>query len=143
MGVNAGAVYVVYGGTPAGTSLASAPLLFTGALSEDAAGSDLGSGDLDGDGLLDLVIGASYAGSAGEGETYLFYAPPAGTYSLADADVTISGEAPADNSGGQLLLLPDLLGVGDGRDDLVSGVWLSDRGANDAGSVFVFGEFVE
>lgn len=142
-GVNAGAAYVLLGGTASGTDLSAAAMVFTGAVSDDGAGSDIDAGDIDGDGALDLVVGALYAGDSAEGEVYVFYAPTAGTYSLADADVTIQGEGPSDNVGGQIELVKDLLGTGDGADDLVVGTGTNDRGGNDAGGVFLFGEFVE
>lgn len=91
---------------------------------ETAAGDRLGDGasggDIDGDGIADVAVGATGSDAAGTdaGSTGIFYGPidfaPA---EFDDADAILTGEAPADFSGGPLVLGGDL--DGDGRGDLV------------------------
>ncbi len=83
-GSHAGAAYLVLGGAPASASLSSA-VKYTGTTANDGAGfSVAGAGDVDGDSLDDMLIGALYAGS-GSGAAYLVLGGTPSSASLSTA----------------------------------------------------------
>lgn len=63
--VDAGTVYLVYGGATGTILVADAPVAISGTTTLDQAGWGLASGDLDGDGASDLLIGAPAEDSGG------------------------------------------------------------------------------
>lgn len=76
--------------------------------------------DLDGDGLQDLALGASGAESAGPGTgvVAVFDGPVTNTaYDVADADLTLLGEAAASYTGSPVRIGGDI--DGDGKQDLL------------------------
>jgi hypothetical protein len=79
----------------------------------------VGAGDVDGDGLADVLIGARYAGSSNHGKVYLVLGREAasGVLNLNDeADAVFVGFAPNDNAG-EALASSDV--DGDGLSDLL------------------------
>jgi len=77
---NAGEAYVILGPVPASNDLSASPadLIVYGAEADDNLGSSTTAGDIDGDGIDDIVLGAPFAdgpangrGSAGEGYVVL------------------------------------------------------------------------
>lgn len=129
-----GRVYLIAGPvSPGAASLADLGWWVTGANGggssglmhgETAAGDRLGDGasggDIDGDGIADLGVGATGSDTAGTdaGSTAIFYGPITGAPAEFDAaDAILTGEAPGDYSSGPLVLGGDL--DGDGRGDLV------------------------
>jgi len=73
-------------------SLADADVIIIGEDDTDYAGHDLdAAGDVDGDGVDDLIIGAFNRGS-GAGGAYLFYGPITADASVTDADAFIPGD---------------------------------------------------
>lgn len=120
-GEKAGAVWVFLAPTAGVWTSAQADAVFLGEGAGDQAGSDLSLGDTDGDGRLDLLIGAPYADHSGEnrGAAYLIRAFTSGEHGLADADAIYRGERPHDRAGAEVELGADL--NGDGLADVVVG----------------------
>lgn len=109
----------------------------------DYLGSSVASGDVNGDGVDDLIIGSFGADPAGRldaGELYIVYGSE-GLASLVDipqtgADITISG-ATAGDFFGFATASGDV--NGDGIDDIIVTARLNDpNGRNDAGQTYVF-----
>ena len=107
----------------------------------DALGVEIATGDLNGDSVPDIVVGAPFANGAAQdsGKVYVFFgrANLTGQVDLAQqkADVEISGEA-ADDHLGASLAIGDL--NGDGKSDLVIGAPQANVGDfPDAGKVYV------
>jgi len=92
-----------------------------------------GNCDLNGDGIVDLVIGAPPAGATFGGAVYVIYGSASGApppFSVNDADVAILGESDGDSVGSSLACA-DV--NGDGIDDLVIGA----PGVTPAGYAYV------
>lgn len=116
----------------------------------DATGTSVATGDLNGDGLADLVIGAPTANNGAEdvgrdtGAVYVFFgkASLGGTFDLAQQkpDVTLYGERSYDSFGASLAI-GDI--SGDGKPDLIIGAPLADTtDRRDCGKVYaLFGAF--
>ncbi len=107
----------------------------------DLLGTSMATGDLNGDGIPDLAVGAPGANGVGfdNGKVYVFFgrANWAGSIDLAQqkADVEILGEAVGDRFGASLAIA-DL--NGDGKNDLIIGAPMADgSGLPDAGKVYV------
>ncbi len=128
---------MVYGGDLHGDRLLSdADAWFLAESAGDSAGRMISSaGDISGDGLDDLLIGAPYhSASADEaGVVYVIFSAPEGEVQLADADVKIHGDQLGDTLGGH-----GGTGVGDldgdGAGDLMLGVNNDDQGGDNAGA---------
>jgi hypothetical protein len=146
----AGASYVVFGsdeGFPATIDLADpaagADLIIQGATEFDFSGDPVsGAGDVNGDGLDDLLIGVFRADPDGRydaGASYVVFGAMdlAGTIDLAsDADLVIQGAAVLDRSGSSVSGAGDV--NNDGLDDLLIGAFLADpNGRNYAGASYV------
>jgi hypothetical protein len=95
-------------------------------------------GDVDGDGVTDLLVGAVGSDEAGidAGATYLVYGPlPMMSGSLAAAPSSWVGEAELDYSG-SAVVLADL--DGDADADLLIGAQANDAGGTSGGRVYLF-----
>jgi hypothetical protein len=147
-----GSVYVFYG-LPAPDHLpdmtaGQANVKIMGVFPNDQLGSAVASGDVNGDGKDDLVVGASYAdadGAENSGAVYVFLGPlpDSATLSANQADIFITNQAGGTNDrfGGSLA-------VGDVDGDLVLDVLVGATGVDrldesddvvaDAGMAFLF-----
>ncbi len=141
----AGVIFVSATRNPANPSTSTvdlatqADITIDGINPADRLGSSAATGDLNNDGLADLVVGAYLAspnGKANAGEIYVFFGPLAtGSLQASDADITVTGIDPGDNAGAGVLVA-DV--NNDGKDDLVVGSWRADPGGRtDAGETHV------
>jgi len=121
--------------------LADADHTITGENADDDAGHSVSSaGDVDGDGLDDLLVGAPYNDDGGNaaGKAYLFLGKSlSGTssLSLADADYTFTGENEGDIAAYSVASAGDV--DGDGKADLLVGVAGNDDGGDGAGKAYL------
>ena len=153
-GINAGRSYVVFGKTNTSVVNLSAVAAGTGgfAMTGEAASDYSGSavsaaGDVNGDGLADLLVGAPYndAGGTNAGRSYVIFgkantsavslsAVAAGTGGFA-----MTGEIRGDQSGISVAAAGDV--NGDGLADVLVGALYNDAGGGNAGrSYVVFGK---
>ncbi len=134
-GTLTGRAYIMHGPVTANRSAADAEVRFAGQTAGDAFGIAMpGSGDLDGDGHLDIALGAMQPSGDGPGQVHLYYGPLAGSYDAPDSDALFVGEAVGDGAA-----LPLILGDtnDDGLDDLLIGAPGNDAGGPDAGAIYV------
>ena len=120
---------------------------FNGLASFDELGISVsGAGDVNGDGIDDLIIGAEGSdsnGNGGTGSSYVIFGSDAGIphpFDLSTLDgtngFTINGEASSDYSGNSVSAAGDI--NGDGIDDLIIGAESADpNGISGAGSSYV------
>jgi len=117
------AVVVLSGSLSRGTRLLldDADIVLLGVSADDRAGDGVaGAGDVDGDGLHDVIVGAPEAESARAGAAYVVLGSTmaaGGTTSLADADVRLTGANAGDSAGDTVALAGDV--DGDGRADVL------------------------
>ncbi len=107
----------------------------------DAAGFSVSrAGDVNGDGMDDMIIGAQNngAGGAGAGQTYLIFGKASGwsmDTNLSLADASFIGEDDGDNSGHCVADAGDV--NGDGYDDFLIGANKDEDGGNGAGQTYL------
>ncbi len=95
------------------------------------------AGDVDADGLRDILIGASRQDEATDatGAAYLVHGGVTGTLSLSDADARFVGENAGDEAGARVSGAGDV--DADGHDDILVGAWGNDEGGGAAGAAYL------
>jgi cysteine-rich repeat protein len=108
-----------------------------GEMVESWGGLISGAGDVDGDGFLDVFVGAFLhdAGGVDTGAAYLLHGPVQGIVDLANADIEFVGVSPGDYAGGPVAGGGDA--DGDGLSDLLIGAYGRDSGGTDSGSAYL------
>ena len=132
-GIDAGAAFVVYGPAQDAIQLADHDAKLLGEAGADGAGQSVDSGgDVNGDGLDDVLIGAPYndAGGADAGAAYLSFGPISGLTSLAEPGAMLVGVEAGDSAGRSVSFAGDV--DGDGYDDVLVGAHKSHTGAGTA-----------
>jgi hypothetical protein len=118
--------------------LATSDAMLTGEADDDAFGVSLAIGDVDRDGVPDVIVGAPKHDTGGNnaGAAYVFHGPVFGPLGALDADARIDATSTNARFGSSILAGLDL--DIDGHDDLLIGARQDNRGAPKGGSVNVF-----
>ena len=134
-GADAGITFVLHGPVDTDATIAArADAAYTGEAAGDISGEAAWTGDFNGDGLADLLIGAQY-NDGRRGAAYLVFGPASAGGSLASADLTLRGIDTDDEASSSLSGVGDT--DGDGFDDLVVAARNADDSAGEA--YFVLG----
>jgi len=137
----AGAAYVLLGPLSASADLGSADFKLLGEAEGDNAGfSVCGAGDVNGDGVDDLLVGADSTDTAGEyaGTIYLTFGPVTAGGSLGSSDVVLHGPNAGDHLGYPVVAAGDI--NADGFADFAVGAREDDEAGSNAGAAYlVFG----
>jgi hypothetical protein len=135
-GIDAGAVYVLYGPVAGTVGLASADAKLRGDAGLDIFADLAPAGDVDGDGFADLLVGAQGSDLAGAGSGAVFlFSGPVSTGAASAQGVALTGEAAGDEAGSSVGEGGDL--DGDGFFDFVVGALGEDSAGVDAGAAYV------
>ena len=147
-GTNSGQAYVLFGKASGFTTidlgnLAGAGFLILGDFASDSAGfSVAGAGDVNGDGIADIIVGAHSNNDAADdaGEAYVIFgkASGLGTIDLSNLGAggfTIQGDAVGDHAGWSVAGAGDI--NADGFDDIIVGAPFGDDGGTHAGEAYV------
>jgi len=147
---DANSSYVVYGNATPTSPVqlgaldpASTGFRIDGAAGGDRSGSSVaGAGDINGDGIADVIIGAPNADNnsrTNSGSSYVVYGSDTPTNinlnSLGTAGFRIDGAATSDNSGNSVAGAGDV--NGDDKDDVIIGAPNADPNGNNSGSSYV------
>ena len=141
MGGYPGGVFIILGGEilPSGSVFEAAIQLHTSESDAQFGREISGRGDVDGDGLSDVLVGAMTASEDQSGAAYLWLAidiTPSGVFSPEDAVSTILGSGEAAFLGAGLTLEGDY--NGDGLSDLAIGMHNYSAGGAQVGAAGVF-----
>jgi hypothetical protein len=137
-GTDAGAIFALLGPLTGMLTTDDADAVLVGEAAGDAAGSAVrGAGDVDGDGLVDVIVGATDNDAGGEsaGAAYVVSGSPLGWTSLVEVEARLIGRNPGDKAGNAVARLDDV--NGDRHPDVLVGAYIDDSAALNAGSAYM------
>ncbi|MCP4869753.1 MAG: hypothetical protein GY898_13660 [Proteobacteria bacterium] len=136
-GPDTGAAYLFRGDMSAVMTANGAHARLRGIDPNDRAGASVAAGDINGDAIADLVVGAwgSDVGYADAGAAFIVYGPVDGNVDLEHADATVAGDSAGDAFGFAVTVAEDI--NGDGLGDIIVGALQNDAGGPDSGSAYV------
>lgn len=142
-----GVAYLLDYSTTGTFDLDSATTIFEGPVYDSGFGSTSATTDVNGDGLSDVLIGASNGGVSAaysdpghpttpyfEGESYIFINPSSGIVAAEEADYILTGENPGQRSS---ILAANGDANGDGYNDLLLGAILDNENGTAAGAIYL------
>ena len=138
-GAASGSVFLWMGAATGTQSLSGAAAVLHGEALGDHAGGDVtGVGDVNGDGINDMLVGAYDTDftDTNAGSAYLMLGPFSGEHSLSEAAARLDGEAADDKAGYSVAAAGDF--DGDSFADLLVGAYGNDSSAPDAGAAYLF-----
>jgi hypothetical protein len=130
-----GVAYLVLGPVSGEVDLSGADAKLEGERRSET-GESVATGDVDGDAVDDVLVGApnEHAGGYGAGAAYIVLGPVSGMVDLSLADAKLVGENASDYAGTSLAA-GDI--DGDGFDDVLLGASDNDAGGSAAGAVYL------
>jgi len=147
-GDSTGQTYLIFGkpfGWSMDTDLSASDASFLGEDEGDYSGKSIaGAGDVNGDGFVDILIGAYNNDDGGDdaGQTYLIFGKPIGwsmDTDLSASDASFWGEDEDDKSGFSVAGAGDV--NGDGYDDILIGALGNNENGHNAGQTYlIFGK---
>jgi len=142
-GGNSGVAFIFYGSSslPNLIDASAADVKLIGEAGSDLFGRSVsGAGDVNNDGIDDVIVGADGedAGGSAAGAVYIFYGSKelAGLIDASSADVKLIGEVGNDKLGFAISRAGDV--NGDGFDDIIVGAYGNNAGGNNAGAAYIF-----
>jgi peroxiredoxin len=126
-----GAVYVHYGSKKGPSKYPD--IIIHGEQNGDSFGYSINGGDINGDGFIDLIVGAVQAGSKGTGKVYVFNGSKNGITKI--PSLILKGLRKGEWFGFSTAIC-DM--NSDGYKDLIIGARLNDIAAKEAGAIYVF-----
>jgi hypothetical protein len=137
--VGAGAAYLLSGPLSGTVAVSAAQATLLGQYRGDALGQEIGGpGDVNGDGVPDLLLGSPAADRMGpaSGAAFVFLGPVSGTRSAELAEAIVTGFVAGGRVGAAVAFVPDL--DGDGADELLlGGPAVSPGSRTSAGAVYL------
>ncbi len=137
VGEGAGAVYLFSGPLVGELTVEDATAVFFGAAAGDEAGIGTAAGDVNGDGVPDVVVTAVSSDQSylNAGAAYIFYGPIEGEYLMTDADVTILGDTRQGHLGWSVRGIGDT--NSDGFDDIAIAAPDDTENGDNAGALYL------
>ena len=135
-GNDPGRAYVFYGPITGVISAANADATLFGEALNDSFGVSVAAGDVNGDSVSDVVVGADQLfNDVGTGKAYVFYGPLKGAIQAANADAILIGQS-ARALFGTSVTIGNV--NGDAFDDVIAGAPSQEGGGGRSGRAYVF-----
>ena len=111
-------------------------IIFGEQINDGFGGSVASAGDVNGDGVADVIVGADQLFNEGTGKAYVFYGPLSGSIQAANANAILIGQVAQDLFGVSVSGAGDF--NGDGFADVIVGAWDNRGGGVRSGRGYTF-----